>query len=244
MPAITATISDLQNLNENPGSFECKLFEELGRKATHYRNVKITDTEVLRASVKKTRKDFISNLISNLEKRFPQESTNLVNAFSVLALRGVNFDNNLNEWGNEKLDTLITFYGNAEYVDAQATKAEWSTLKRLVIDQRYPTGHLDTLWPIIHQHHKDMFPNLVKLASIAMVLPVHTADVERGFSAQNMVKTHLRNRIKAETLQNLLVIKIEGPPMAEFDFQSALSIFNKKKDRRLYHIQKPVKDSK
>jgi len=67
-------------------------------------------------------------------------------------------------------------------------------LKTLVRSQHYPTESLPVLRKIINTHHRDVFPNLLILASMAVVFPVYTADVERGFSAQNKLKTHLRNR--------------------------------------------------
>jgi len=70
-------------------------------------------------------------------------------------------------------------------------------LKTLVRSQHYPTESLPVLWNIINTHHRDGFPNLLILASMAVVFPVHTADVERGFSAQNKLKTYLRNRLSS-----------------------------------------------
>ncbi|TVU51341.1 hypothetical protein EJB05_02760, partial [Eragrostis curvula] len=40
------------------------------------------------------------------------------------------------------------------------------------------------------------FPLVYRLIELALLLPVATASVERAFSAMNIVKTHLRNRMK------------------------------------------------
>ena len=50
----------------------------------------------------------------------------------------------------------------------------------------------------------------MKLAQLALTLPMQTADVERRFSAQNLTKTSHRNRMEAETLDNLMTISVEG----------------------------------
>ena len=55
------------------------------------------------------------------------------------------------------------------------------------------------------------FPNLSKLAAIALVIPVTTAMVERSFSSMRQVKTRLRNRLGQETLDYAMCICIEGP---------------------------------
>ena len=54
------------------------------------------------------------------------------------------------------------------------------------------------------------FPNLMKLASIALVT---TATVERSFSDMKLVKTRMRSRIGDDTLDHALWICIEGPDM-------------------------------
>ena len=41
------------------------------------------------------------------------------------------------------------------------------------------------LWNLIHKYHKDEFPNLITLASLALTAPIHTADCGRRFSLQN-----------------------------------------------------------
>ncbi|CAH1264092.1 ZNF862 [Branchiostoma lanceolatum] len=73
----------------------------------------------------------------------------------------------------------------------------------------------------VRQVHADTMPNMAKLAAANAVIPVSTADCERGFWTMKRVKTALRNRLKAETLNNLLMISIEGPDAEEFNFDSA-----------------------
>ena len=48
------------------------------------------------------------------------------------------------------------------------------------------------------------------------VVPMHSADCERGFSALGRVKTKLRSRL---TNKSLLIINLEGP---DFDFNSTI----------------------
>ena len=61
-----------------------------------------------------------------------------------------------------------------------------------------------------------MFPNLTKLATIGLLLPVSSVDCERGFSTLSRVKTKLRNRLSNKVLNYLLMISIEGPPPVIF----------------------------
>ena len=72
-----------------------------------------------------------------------------------------------------------------------------------------------------------LYPNLSKLAKVCLILPVSTADCERSFSTMKRVKTDLRNRINTSTLDTLMRIRIEGPSLSEFDFDTALNSWAK-----------------
>ena len=62
----------------------------------------------------------------------------------------------------------------------------------------------------------DMFPNLAKLAAIGLVIPMSTADCERGFSALGRIKTDLRNELSSKVLNAVMTISIEEPDNNDF----------------------------
>ena len=95
-------------------------------------------------------------------------------------------------------------------------------LKELLVETPYPTENLETLWKGIATCQRETYPNLIKLAKIALVYPVHTADSERGFSAQDAVKLSPRNRLSSISVETLLIIKLEGPDLKDFNFGDAL----------------------
>ena len=53
------------------------------------------------------------------------------------------------------------------------------------------------------------FPLVYRLIKLALLLPVATATVERAFSAMNIIKTDLRNRMSGEWLNDLILCYIE-----------------------------------
>lgn len=61
-----------------------------------------------------------------------------------------------------------------------------------------------------------MFPKLARVAMIGLLLPMSTADCERGFSSLQRVKTDLRNGLSNRILNYLLLISIEGPSPTDF----------------------------
>ena len=90
------------------------------------------------------------------------------------------------------------------------------------------------LWKVMYQNHKDVLPNLITLAELALILQIHTADCERRFSKQNLINNKSRNRIEDAALNRLMMISIEGRPLEEFDFAQSLSIWKAEKDRRIF----------
>ena len=72
-----------------------------------------------------------------------------------------------------------------------------------------------------------------KLAVIALVIPMSSADCERGFSALKRIKTRLRNRLSNRILNNLLMISIEGPELKDFDFEKAADVWGAQRNRRI-----------
>ena len=111
-------------------------------------------------------------------------------------------------------------------IDSIANKQEWQYFKVLVA-RNYPNINISALWQLLNTKHKD---DLSKLANICLLLPILTACCERGFSTLNRTKTKLRNRLKLETLDTLMRIDLEGPPIDTFDFSAALSISERTQD--------------
>ncbi len=54
-----------------------------------------------------------------------------------------------------------------------------------------------------------VYPLVYQLVKLALILPVATASVERAFSAMNIVKNRLRNRIGDQLMNDCLVAYIE-----------------------------------
>ncbi|KAJ8381380.1 hypothetical protein SKAU_G00021580 [Synaphobranchus kaupii] len=175
-PALEATKDQLRHLLTHDGTHALKFCGEAGETLKQYKGVAVTDSATQRRKVNTVKVDLVTNMLEQLEKRFPKEATDIVSAFSALAFPHI--PEELESYGNEKVEFLIETYGS--FVSAQETRAEWLCLKRLVVTEKYPCGKIGRLYNIIADHHPSSFPNILKLAGIAMALPVHTADVERG----------------------------------------------------------------
>lgn len=65
------------------------------------------------------------------------------------------------------------------------------------------------------------YPSLSILAEVILTCPASTAEVERGFSTQNFIKSKTRNRLGSCHLDQLLRLKLNSPQMKDFPFHQA-----------------------
>ena len=238
-PAIRSVITHIQALLDGTGPTPYKdKVDKILEGEKEFQGVKVVNTPLLITSFKGAYKAFLQNILVQLEKRFPQESMDVLQSLSMLGLSGIHHmtEEEAASLGVPEIEALAKKYGSGErpYIDGPSTLMEWSILKTTVRNQHYPTDSLQTIWQVVKNHHPDSFPNLLLLASIASVFPVHTADVERGFSVQNALKTHMRNRLSSARLNTLAIIKLEGAHWREFAYMKALRKFRSVKDRRAF----------
>ncbi len=66
------------------------------------------------------------------------------------------------------------------------------------------------------------FHHILQLVKIMLVLPVHTAEVERGFSQMNLAKTKLRSSLQPESLASLLTVKLSKQDFRTYDPTNAI----------------------
>ncbi|KAJ9177214.1 hypothetical protein P3X46_012453 [Hevea brasiliensis] len=70
-----------------------------------------------------------------------------------------------------------------------------------------------------------IFPLVYLLIKLLLILPVATATVERAFSAMNIIKSSLRNRMGDELLNDCLVAYIERDLFASIDNEVTMNRF-------------------
>lgn len=126
--------------------------------------------------------------------------------------------------GIDMLQKLLVQYGPHNVIQEDTTSGEFrifnsvvaanSTLKNMTTHQLM--SHL-----IKSSEMSCMFPNLTKLATIGLLLPMSSVDCERGFSTLYRVKTDLRNRLANRTLNHLLMMSVEGPSLQDFPYELA-----------------------
>ena len=69
------------------------------------------------------------------------------------------------------------------------------------------------------------WPNMLSLCELLFSLPFSNAHVERMFSSMKVIKTNRRTNLDSSTLSDLLEIQAEGPPLASFSADQAVSLW-------------------
>ena len=191
-------------------------------------------------------KPFAADLKANITSRFASSNA-VVSALSIFDPRKVPKQDSVSlpTYGEESVGKLIAHYGEdreAETVDGEETvKAamisteictEWKTFHQLLVKQPQDTTASQLKELVSNDMLKAMFPNLNKIASIGLTIPVSTASVERSFSQMKMIKTRLRNSLSDCSLSHLMRIAIEAPEvLSESDLEEIVDVWQRKSRR-------------
>ena len=220
-PRVTATLSTLRRMKERDAP-------HTSRVATVAQSLNIIATEQTLQSIYNARDTFIDNLTKNIEDRL--ENTEVISHLSMLDLSQVNPD-------------TATFHGDAAIsyltahfnMDEDTTLYQWNDLKEFFKDQLHlctPKYLLETLSKAIPAVG-DMYPNVVKLLSIAESLIISTSAVERVFSRVQLTVTTHRNRLAVKTVSKLMTVGLNTNSVDDLNIDRVVKIYLGKKKRRL-----------
>jgi hypothetical protein len=76
-----------------------------------------------------------------------------------------------------------------------------------------------------------IYPNSTIIIKVVLLIPFSNAHVERIFSEMKLIKNKLRNQMQINTLNNHLMILLNGPDTQNFDFEKAYEHWANKKRR-------------
>lgn len=107
------------------------------------------------------------------------------------------------------------------FLDVDSVQREWNKFK-IGLAFRVPGYQNTESNTLLSKTLKDellqkSIPELAKLFRVVLSLPASTAICERGFSAQNVIKTIRKNSLNDESLETLLRIATNGSPPHEMD---------------------------
>ena len=101
------------------------------------------------------------------------------------------------------MEIFSAYYGPHNVIVPEYLKAEYPLFVNAVrADARLGTSSTKEIMLLLISNGalQAMFPNLARVAMIGLLLPMSTADCERGFSSLQCVKTDLHNRLSNRIL--------------------------------------------
>ena len=78
-----------------------------------------------------------------------------------------------------------------------------------------------------------MYPLIYLLITLALILPVATTTVERTFSAMNIVKNQLRNRMGYQWMKDRLLVYVKKDIFDSINNETIIQQFQNMKTRRV-----------
>ena len=86
---------------------------------------------------------------------------------------------------------------------------------------------------MVRTRESEYYPLIYRVVKLVLTLPVSTATTERAFSAMNVIKTDLRNKMEDEFLSDTMMLFIERDIAATISTDSIIDDFKDLKRRRV-----------
>ena len=173
----------------------------------------------------------LSHTVSAINARFSSfESHEVLKASSVFSPSTWPSDSSvLARFGYEQIRLLSDHFSRPlqhRGYEPELCVDEWPELKLKVVRMisLEPSLEYLTLWKRILSEGpmQSSLKNILALVKIILVIPVQTATIERGFSLMQRVKNDWRSRLNPDTLSQLLMIRLNGPVIEQFNPEAAV----------------------
>jgi hypothetical protein len=163
-------------------------------------------------------------LISELERRFSNQSVSVMHGIQALTPRHASF------LSSDKIHDFAALYqGNAEDLSHEIYQ-----LKRMLQRDQFSALNMKTLVDLacVIEPYKLAFQELYRLITIAIVLPVTSASCERSFSALKLIKSYLRSTMSDSRLSSIAILSIESARAESLNLDLFVDEFDARHDNR------------
>ncbi|XP_008221694.2 PREDICTED: uncharacterized protein LOC103321637 [Prunus mume] len=158
--------------------------------------------------------------IQELNVRFTEMNTGLL-----LCVACLNPSDSFSAFDKQKLICLAQYYPNDfSTLDLMILEDQ---LEKYIMDMRSSiefsglNGIADLAQKMVETKKDSVFPLVYLLLTLALILPVATPRIDRVFSAMNIVKNRLRNRMEDERMKDRLIPYIETDILDSIDDESS-----------------------
>ncbi len=224
-----------------PGENMKKLLEWLDSKTlqTTERLTRTGDTAQVFRLVKQEVRELADDVIRCLKERLLRDNELLQNAKIFVPSSSESLDgDSFHVFGNEAVVSLAHHFQDYGISESDILQ-EWNQLKYELLHQGQERAStwLEVLKePMVRA---EVFPNLATLAQILLCFCAENAEVERGFSLYNRLKTKTRNKLKIGTIDMLMRLRLNTAPYPEFDFSRGATIWFGMCQRGRYRLKRP-----
>ena len=147
--------------------------------------------------------DFVQNLLVFNVNSCPAKDSDLIDFRDTNIERLVNwFDPALKSAECQVEDVIHQWHSLKIAVKAQFRDKDYGSLRKMLLSK---------------EPYRSDLKDILHLVEILLVLPISAAGCERMVSAQNRIKHSLRASLKTQTLEGLIRISAQGPPLDNFD---------------------------
>ena len=209
MPIVNSTIEARKAFTSTDGPHLTKFIGQEEGESHSFWGIELSVCVRQGALFQKVKDDFIDRITDNLRNRFPILQASVLSAFSVLDLKASGISSAKREG---MLTNLLEHFGRdregfAALVDANKCSLEMHLLVPMVRNN-FSGFSVQDLWGVVSDKYSDQFPELLKLAQIAMLIPITTTDCDWGFSYQNNIKVKSQARLSSANVDQLMRVCI------------------------------------
>ena len=204
-------------------------FEALEQDQVVYKGIPIKAAEEDDRLIVKCRETVTGRLTDALEHRFSSFSESPV-LTSVPVLDPNNWPEDPHDAGvgDKEINLLLAHFEHVLTVNGcniEEARSEWPRLRAAVAKSHGLQGlNWNALWSKMFSQRKDLC-NILHLLQIVQVLPLSTSKVERAFSFMKRIKTDWRVSLDSSTVDDLMIISLEGPPEGDFHAERSVTLW-------------------
>jgi hypothetical protein len=180
----------------------------------------------------KIKNEFVNEIVIQLKNRFPEENVTFLSALNQCL--------NPAELANckpEILDIVFNHFSGELVVnlDLDLSRAKKDLAQFKMLAAKYSEGsqsesqRFERFAKEVTLNFRDIYPDFAVLMSFFLTIPFNSVPCERGFSAQNRIKTKFRSRLGEENLEDIMRVSLCSITP---ELHLAAEKFSQMKDRR------------
>ena len=237
---VAVTVTALESLKSTPGPRLRKFLGDIPdvpQESFCFMGHQISESQMQRSDFSKSRDTFIDHLVENLHTRFPDGGL-----LSILDPQKLLLESGLGSYGITELEELCAHYGTPKVdhngssmsplLSSSEIQDEWVLFKQ-VMSNSFRSATIQGMDEevLCSSEMSEPYPNLLIVLTLALSMPVSTADCKRGFSKHNLI---LRARLKTANVATLMKMSVDTPElerMEDFNFSHAFEIWCLTKER-------------